>query len=94
MACRQAKRVFWKTCKLPAKRYIPLRIEEDIGKERVKLDELQAEVRKLELQTSHTQRLVDEPGSDDEMDDEPEEGPDIMDVDIDSTSNLSLGELQ
>ena len=42
--------------------------KEDIGKERTKLDELQAELRKLKLQASHIQHLIDHgPESDDEM---------------------------
>ena len=49
--------------KLPAKWHMPSRIEGDIGKERTKLDELRAELRKLELQAS---RIQDEMGDDDE----------------------------
>ena len=55
--------------KLPAKRHMPSR-NEDIGKERTKLDELQAELRKLELKARHIQHLITYgPGSDDEMGD-------------------------
>ena len=75
--------------KPPAMWHIPLRIEGDIGEERTKLDEFQIELRKLELQASHTQRLINHgPGSDDVLGDEPEE--DIMDSN--RTSGLSLGE--
>lgn len=38
--------------KLPAEWHTPSQIEEDIGKARTKLDELQAELRKLGLQAS------------------------------------------
>ena len=40
---------------------VPSRIEGDISKERTKLDELRAELRKLELQAS---RIQDEMGDD------------------------------
>ena len=83
------------TGKLPAKWHMLSRIEEDIGKERTKLDELQAELHKLELQASHTQHAIDHGlryRSEDEMggdvdDDENEEDLDILDF-----GNLSLGE--
>ena len=82
------------TGKLPAKWHMPSRIEEDIGKERTKLDELQAELHKLELQASHTQHAIDHGlryRSEDEMggdvNDENEEDLDILDF-----GNLSLGE--
>ena len=39
--------------KLLAKWHMPSRIEEDVGKERTKMGELQAEHRGLELQASH-----------------------------------------
>ena len=39
--------------KLPAKWHMPSRIEEDIGKERTKVDELQVELYELEIQASH-----------------------------------------
>ena len=72
--------------KLPAKWHMPSRIEGDMGEERSKLDELQAEPRKLELQASHIQHLIDHgPGSEDELGDE--EGSDSLGV-----GNLSLGE--
>ena len=72
--------------KLPAKWHMPSRIGGDMGKERTKLDELQAELRKLELQASHIRHSIDHgPGSEDELGDE-EEGSDILDVD-----NLFLG---
>ena len=46
---------------------MPSRIEGDMGKERTKLDELQAELCKPEPQASHIQHLIDHgPGSDDE----------------------------
>ena len=58
-----------------------------MGIERTKLDELQAELRKLELQASHIRHSIDHgPVSEDELGDE-EEGSDILAVD-----NLSLGE--
>ena len=58
-----------------------------MGKERTKLDELQAELRKLELQAGHIRHSIDHgPGGGDELRDE-EEGSDILDVD-----NLYLGE--
>ena len=61
--------------------------EEDIGKKRTKLDDLQAELRKLELKARHIQHLIDHgPGSDDKMGDE--DDSDILDI----GSNLSLGE--
>ena len=47
--------------KLPAKQHMPLRVEGDFGKERTKLDELRAELCKLELQASC---LQDEMGDD------------------------------
>ena len=68
-----------------------MRIEEDIGKERTKVEELQAELREPELQASHSQNTMDHgPRSEDEMggnvgDDE--EDSDILDV-----GNLSLGD--
>ena len=66
--------------KLPAKWHMPSRIEEDIGKERTKMDELQAELRKLELQTSHIQHLIDHGyGGEDEMGDEDDEMGDEVD---------------
>ena len=74
--------------KLPARWHTPSRIEEDIGKERAKLVESQAELRKLELQASHIQHLID-PGSEEEEEEEEEEedlGSDILDM-----GNLSLG---
>ena len=50
---------------------MPSRIEGDMGKEHSKLDELQAELRKLEIQASHIQHSIDyEPGNEDEMCDE------------------------
>ena len=58
-----------------------------MSKEHTKLDELQAELRKLELQASYIQRSIDHgPGSEDEMTDDVDEGSDILDV-----GNLSLG---
>ena len=76
------------TSHLPTKWHMPSRIEEDISKEHTKLDELQAELRKLELQASSIQDLIDHsPGSEDEVGDEDFEDPGILDV-----SNLSLGE--
>ena len=45
---------------------MPSRIEEDIGKECTKLDESQAELRRLELQASHIPHLIDH-GCEDEM---------------------------
>ena len=73
--------------KLPAKWHVPSRIEGDMGKERIKLDELQAELRKLELQASRIRHSIDHgPASEDELGGE-EEGSNILDVD-----NLSLGE--
>ena len=59
----------------------------DVGKERTKLDESQAELRKLELQASHIQSLIDH-GSEGEMggnaddDLDEEEDPDwgVLDV--------------
>ena len=51
--------------KLPAEWHMPSRIEGDIGKERTKLDELRAELRKLELQAS---RIQDEMGDDEGSD--------------------------
>ena len=88
------------TGKLPAKWHMPSRIEEDIGKERTKLDELQTELHKLELQASHTQHAIDhglryrsedEMGSnvDDDVDDDDENEEDL---DILNVGNLSLGE--
>ena len=71
--------------KLPAKWHMPSRIEGDMGKERTMLDELQAELRKHDLQASHIQHSIDHgPESENELGDE---GSDILDVD-----NLSLGE--
>ena len=50
--------------KLPSKWHMPLRIEGDIGKERTKLDELRAELCKLELQASCIQdEMGDDEGS-------------------------------
>ena len=73
--------------KPPAKWHMPSRIEGGMDKERTKLDELQAELRKLELQANHIQHLIDHgPGSEHELGGE-EQGSDILDVD-----NLSLGE--
>ena len=66
---------------------MPSRIEGDMGKERTKLDELQAELRKLELQASHIRHSIEHgSGSEDELGYE-EEGSDILDVD-----NSSLGQ--
>ena len=45
--------------KLPAKWHMPSRIERDMGKERTKLDVLQAELRKLELQAGHIRHSID-----------------------------------
>ena len=68
---------------------MPSLIEEDIGKECTNLDESQAELRKLELQASHIQHLIDH-GSEDEIggsnahgdsDDEEDSDSDILDVD-------------
>ena len=74
--------------KLPAKWHMPSRIEGDMGKEHSKLDELQAELRKLEIQASHIQHSIDHgPGSEDELGDE--EGSDTSNLDV---GNLSLGE--
>ena len=57
---------------------MPSQNKEDIVKERTKLDELQAELRRVELKASHIQHLIGHgPGSDDEMGD---------------VRNLSLGE--
>ena len=56
-----------------------------MGKERAKLDELQDELRKLELQASHIRHSIDHgPANVDELGGE-EEGSNILDVD-----NLSL----
>ena len=72
--------------KVPAGWHMPSRIEGGMGKERTKLDELQAELRKLGLQASRIQHSIDHgPGSEDELSNE--EGSDILDV-----GNLSLGE--
>ena len=66
---------------------MPSRIEGDMSKEHTKLDALQAELRKLELQASYIQHSIDHgPGSEDEMADDVDEGSDILDV-----GNLSLG---
>ena len=78
--------------KLPTKWHMPLRIEGDIGKERTKLDESQAELHKLELQATHIQHLIDH-GSGDEMGsnadgDSGEEEGSGSDLDV---GNLSLG---
>ena len=74
--------------KLPAKWHMQSRIEGDMGKEHSKLDELQAELRKLELQASHIQHSIDHgPWSEDELGDE--EGSETSNLDV---SNLSLGE--
>ena len=60
--------------KLPAKCHMPSRIEEDIGKERTKVDELQVELHELELQASHTQHLINHGyGGEDEIGDEDDE---------------------
>ena len=60
--------------KLPAKWHMPSRIEVDIGKERTKMDEFQAELRELELQASHILYLIDHRyGGEDEMGDEDDE---------------------
>lgn len=75
--------------KLPANWHMPLRITGDIGKQRTKLKESQAELRKLELHVSQIQHLIDH-GSEDEMGsnvDDNEEDSDIL-----SVGNLSLGE--
>ena len=64
--------------------------KEDIGKERTKLDESQAELCKLELQASHIQHLIDH-GSEDEMDSNADgdlDEEDDLDLDV---GNLSLG---
>ena len=67
---------------------MPSRIERDMGKKYSKLDELQAELHKLELQASHIQRSIDHgPGSEDELGDE--EHSDTSNLDV---GNLSLGE--
>ena len=71
--------------KLPAKWHTPLRIEEDIGKERIKLDELQAglrklEVRRIQISTDHGPASRSEGMMGDKED------SDILDV-----GNLSLG---
>ena len=93
--------------KPPAKWHTPSQIEEDIGKERAKLVELQAELCKLKLQASEdsgSSRMGSD--SDDEMggDDDPEMGGgDVMggndemggngeDPDILDVGNWSLGE--
>ena len=53
---------------------MPSRIEEDVGKERTKMGELQAELRELELQASHIQYLIDHGyGGESEMGDEDDE---------------------
>ena len=52
------------TGKLPAKWHTPSQIEEDIGRERAKLDELKAELRKLGLQAGED---TGEMGSNEEM---------------------------
>ena len=73
---------------------MPSRIEEDIGKERTKMDELQAELRGLELQTSHIQHLIDHGyGGEDEMRDEDDEPRDVDDSDSDilDVDNLPSG---
>ena len=60
--------------KLPAKWHMPSQIEEDVGKERTKMGELQAELRELKLQASHIQHLIDHGyGGEDEMGDEDDE---------------------
>ena len=75
---------------LPAKWHLPLRIEEDIGKERTKLDELQAELRELELQASNIQHLIDH-GSEDEMDSNGEDDEEDDEEGTLGVGNLSLG---
>ena len=83
--------------KLPAKRHTPPQTEEDIGKERAKLDKLQAELCKLGLQANEGGSKMgtdDKMGSDDDskmgggdkMRGNDEEDPDILD------SNWSLRE--
>ena len=85
------------TSKLSAKWHTPSRIEEDIGKERAKLDELQAKVHELEPQASSIQELINDHrptgGSEDEMawgdegrpEDSEDHDLDILDI---GTSNL------
>ena len=73
---------------LPAKWNMPLRIAGDIGKQRTKLKESQAELCKLELRISQIQNLVDHRSEDEiggNVDNE-------EDSDILSVGNLSLGE--
>ena len=94
--------------KLPTKWHTPSQIEEDIGKERAKLAELQAELCKLKLQASEDSGATGSKissNSDDEMGDDPEMGGgDVMgmndemggngeeDPDILDSGNWSLGE--
>lgn len=69
--------------KLSAKWHTPSQIEEDIGKERVKLDGLQAELRKLELQVGEDIGEIggnEEIGSSDEMGGIDKEDSDVLDV--------------
>ena len=75
---------------------MPSQIEEDIGKEHTKLDELQTEPHNLELQANHMQHSIDhglghrgedEVGGNVDDDNDNEEDSDILDV-----GNLSLGE--
>ena len=76
--------------KLPAKWHLPSRIEEDIGQERTKLGESQAELHKLVLQASHIQHSINHgSASEDERGSRYSEGEDsegVLDV-----GNLSLG---
>lgn len=64
-----------------------MQVEGGIINGRTILDELQAEIRKLELQASHIQYLINHgPGNGDEMG-----GEDLDITDVESTSNLPLG---
>ena len=79
--------------KLPVKWHLPSRIEEDIGKERTKLGESQAELHKLELQASHIQHSIDHgSASEDEVGSSySDEGEDSDSEGILDVGNLSLG---
>ena len=75
---------------LPAKWNLPLQIEEDIGKERTKLHELQAELCEIKLQASNIQHLSDD-GSEGEMDSNVEDDEEYDQEGILGDGNLSLG---
>ena len=79
------------TGKLPAKWHTPSQIEEDIGKERAKLKELQAELCKLELLASEDTGKV---GGSDGVGDSAGVGGcgGVGGNDEDSDGNWSLGE--